>query len=73
MHRLKLAFGSLLRSRMEHNQTHEALLRAHLLNRWLTPSTMSVALPLLFRTGLDLCNRAPDAIYATGPMRLLIT
>ena len=33
MHRLKAAFGQRLRSRLERNQTHEALLRAHLLNR----------------------------------------
>ena len=35
--------GPRLRPRLEHNQTHEALLRAHLLNRWPTPSTVSVA------------------------------
>ena len=43
MHRLKAAFAQRLRSRLEHNQTHEPLLRAHLLNRWPTPSTLSVA------------------------------
>ena len=43
MHRLKAAFGQRLRSRLEHNQTHEALLRAHLLNRWPTPATVPVA------------------------------
>ena len=39
MHRLKAAFGSRLRSRLTANQAHEALLRAHLLNRWPTPAT----------------------------------
>ncbi len=39
-HRLKSAFGQRLRSRREPCQTHEALLRAHLLNRWPTPTTV---------------------------------
>ena len=43
MHRLKAAFGQRLRSRLERNQTHEALLRAHLLNRWPTPATSPFA------------------------------
>ena len=43
MHRLKSAFGQRLRSRLEHNQAHEALLRAHLLNHWVTPATVSVS------------------------------
>ncbi len=43
MHRLKSAFGQRLRSRLERNQEHEALLRAHLLNRWVTPTTAAVA------------------------------
>ena len=38
MPRLTAAFGSRLRSRIEANQSHEALLRAHLLNRWPTPA-----------------------------------
>ena len=43
MHRLKSAFGQRLRSRLERNQEHEALLRAHLLNRWATPATVPAA------------------------------
>ncbi|MEI6723958.1 MAG: IS5 family transposase [Betaproteobacteria bacterium] len=43
MHRLNSAFGQRLRSRLEHNQAHEALLRAHLLNHWVTPATVSVS------------------------------
>ena len=43
MHRLTAAFGQRLRSRLERNQEHEALLRAHLLNRWTTPATVLVA------------------------------
>ena len=61
MHRLKAAFGPPLRSRLEHNQTHEALLRAHLLNRWPTHATVSVAWPLLSGMGFVLCNRSFDA------------
>jgi hypothetical protein len=41
MHRLKAAFGPGLRSRIWHNQQKEALLRAHLLNSWLTPKRLS--------------------------------
>jgi hypothetical protein len=41
MHRIKAAFGQRLRSRRPDNQTHEALLRAHLLNRWPTPKGLS--------------------------------
>ena len=40
MHRLKAAFGQRLRSRLEPNQTHEALLRAHLLNLWPTSKNL---------------------------------
>ena len=42
---LKAAFSQRLRSCLELNQTREALLRAHLLNRWPSPSpsTVSVA------------------------------
>jgi hypothetical protein len=43
MHRIKAAFGQRLRSRLERNQEHEALLRAHLLNRWPTPATVPIA------------------------------
>lgn len=41
MHRLKAAFGTGLRSRLWANQQKEALLRAHLLNSWLTPKRIS--------------------------------
>jgi hypothetical protein len=37
MWRLKSAFGDSLRSRNTSNQNHEALWRAHRLNRWSTP------------------------------------
>ena len=40
MLRLNTAFAPPIRSRLEHNQTHEALLRAHILNRWPTPATV---------------------------------
>lgn len=40
MHRIKATFGQRLRSRLAPNQAHEALLRAHLLNRWATPATV---------------------------------
>lgn len=43
MHRLKSAFGQRLRSRLERNQVPEALLRAHLLNRWSTPKSSPVS------------------------------
>ncbi len=43
MHRLKAAFGQRLRSRLESNQEHEALLRAHILNQWTTPATTPLA------------------------------
>jgi len=43
MHRLKAAFGQRLRSRQQSAQAHEALLRAHLLNRWPSPATVPVA------------------------------
>jgi hypothetical protein len=43
MHRLKSAFGQRLRSRLERNQEHEALLRAHRLNRSNTPTTTPLA------------------------------
>ena len=43
MHRLKAAFGQRLRSRLESKQTQEALVRAHLLSRWPTPATVSLA------------------------------
>ena len=57
MQRLKAAFSPRLRSRLGHNQTQEALLSAHLLNRWPTPATVSVSCLLLAGTGFDLCNR----------------
>ena len=41
MHRLKAAFGPGLRSRLWPNQQQEALLRAHVLNSWLTPKRLS--------------------------------
>jgi len=41
MHRLKSAFGQRLRSRQQGNQVHEALLRAHLLNTWATPTSLA--------------------------------
>jgi len=41
MHRLKAAFGPGLRSRLRPNQQQEALLRAHVLNSWLTPKRLS--------------------------------
>jgi IS5 family transposase len=41
MHRLKAAFGPSLRSRLWPNQRHEALLRTHVLNSWLTPKRLS--------------------------------
>ena len=62
MHRLKAAFGQRLRSRLEHNQTHETLLRDHLLNRGPTPATVSVAWPLLSGMGFFLYNRAIQSI-----------
>ena len=40
-HRLKAAFGPGLRSRLWPNQQQEALLRAHVLNSWLTPKRLS--------------------------------
>ena len=43
MHRLKAAFCPRLPYLLEHNQAHEALLRAHLLKRWPTSSTAAVA------------------------------
>lgn len=41
--RLKSDFGQRLRSRREPGQTHAALLRAHLLHRWPTPTTVVTA------------------------------
>ena len=41
MHGLKAAFGPGLRSRLWPNQKHEALLRARLLNSWVTPKRLS--------------------------------
>ena len=42
MHRLKAAFGQRLRSRQQGNQAREALLRAHLLNTWATPTSLAL-------------------------------
>jgi len=42
MWRQKAAFGDALRSRKWVNQQHEALLRAQILNTWVTPKTCGV-------------------------------